>query len=220
MGLLSIGQLAARRRGISQVEGAAVSGRASSALTALEAAIPTEVVALYTAIIAACESVRIENSGDTYPQFRLAVWLLGLLGTAVASTQVVARWTRKDSTSEPRLWSVEAFTAVFAFAIWGLVLPGSFIYIVLPSSVLSLTVATVAALGTFVLAVVLGPILRIAEPQPVDNGSGPPIVDEPPTSEGGPPRPGPAGVGGELGGQGEDEPPTSEAGPPGPGRDV
>jgi hypothetical protein len=126
-------------------------------MTAIESAIPTEVIALYTAIIVACEGVLAENAVDTYGPFRLWVYVLGLVCTVVAAVRQVKPTTGKVWAT---LRSPEVQAAVLAFAAWGIVLPGSFIYVWLSSSLLSLTVATTTAIAAFLLAVIFAPLLR------------------------------------------------------------
>jgi hypothetical protein len=176
MSIRSLGTLARRRRGEPTAPEAAA-GPGDGALTALESAIPTEVITLYTAIIAACESVLAEDASDTYTLFRVAVYLMGLACTAYAAVRVVRNNTA-DSIGKA-LRSAEAQTAIVAFAAWGLVLPGSFLYVWLSPSLLSLTVATTTATATFLLAVVFAPRLRRREQPPT--GTSPPLTKTPPT---------------------------------------
>jgi hypothetical protein len=156
-------------------------GPGAGPLTALESAIPAEVIALYTAIIAGCESVLAEDANDTYTPFRVALYLLGLACTAYAAARACrdnARMSRVEALRSP-----ETLTAMLAFAAWGLVLPGSFLYVWLSPSLLSLTVATTTATATFLLAAVFAPRLRRRDPKPPD-GTGPPVTKTPPTGEG------------------------------------
>jgi hypothetical protein len=167
---------------------------ASRALSGLEAAIPSEVIALYTAIIAGCEAVLAEDPAGDYLPFRVVVYALGLACTGLAAALQVPRsptlpvpgsrgWQRA---AWPLAWlrrhrilgSPSWLTAVLAFGAWGLVLPGSFVYVWLSSALLSLTVVTVTAVSTFLLAVVLAP--RVGRPRGSASGRAmPPMVPVP-----------------------------------------
>jgi hypothetical protein len=183
MSIRSLGELARRRRGPAAPGGAAASAPAEPAaggLSALEAAIPADVIALYTAIIAGCEGVLAENGDNTYLAFRVGVYLVGFMCTAYAASRTVRpavgpRWATL-------LRSPEVQTAILAFAAWGLVLPGSFLYVWLSPSLLSITLVTVTATSTFLLAVVYAPRLRRKEAHttpPDGRGDSPPLVPPP-----------------------------------------
>jgi hypothetical protein len=185
----SLGALAVRRRTVAgQPAGAAAAlapGQqptdATDGLGVLEQAVPTEVIAFYTAVIAACETVLSRSPQDTYRPFRLILYVIGLVATAIAawvSTRpAVARWT--DVLGTPEWW-----TAILSFAAWGLAVPGSFLYVWLGPSTLTLTVASITALAALVIGVVLTPRLRTKEPQATAPAAGPTLVPVPGTGGG------------------------------------
>jgi hypothetical protein len=177
----SLGELARRRREPAPggAAAAAPAEPAASGLSALEAAIPADVIALYTAIIAGCEGVLAEDPEDTYLAFRLVVYLLGFVCTGYAASRTVR--PAVGSGWVTRLKSPEVQTAILAFAAWGLVLPGSFLYVWLSPSLLSITLVTITATSTFLLAVVYTPRLRQMEARTTAEGGGdqPPLVTPP-----------------------------------------
>lgn len=93
MSLRSIGVLAKQRRAPAAVQDASVGGGVTSALTSLEAAIPTDVVALYTAVIAGCQSV-LQDTRSSYLAFRVVIsqpgsFLYEWLGSPTLSVVVI-----------------------------------------------------------------------------------------------------------------------------------
>ena len=154
-----MGALAQQRRGAAQPLGSAASAPGGQAMS-LEAAVPTEVIALYTAIIAACESVLSDDPHNTFFTFRLLVYLVTL-----AATVYVAIHNAKPAMNN--VWaaarSPEVLTATLAFAAWGLVIPGSLLYVWLGAAELTVTVVTITATATFLLAVFFAPRLRTTE---------------------------------------------------------
>jgi hypothetical protein len=188
MSLRTIGTLAQQRRAPPAAQGAAAAALTPEAAAAasgsfvksLEAAIPTEVVALYTAIIAGCQSVLNQDSHSGYLAFRLIVYLVALACTvsiAFSAVRAAAGGTRQA------VLSTELVTATLAFAAWGLLLPGSFLYVWLSSPLLSVVVITITAVTAFLLATVFAPKLRSKEPSAAGPASaGPPMTQIPPAS--------------------------------------
>jgi hypothetical protein len=167
MGVRTVGELAARRRSApatpQQAAAAAPPGAAPepAGLGSLEQAVPTEIIAFYTAIIAACETVLAHDPRDTYTPFRLAVFLAGFLITAV----VVLRQLLPAVHSPGRaVLSPEWWVACLSFAAWGVALPGSFLYTWLSANPLTITVATVTAAATLMIGVFLAPSLKNKAP--------------------------------------------------------
>ncbi len=173
MSLRTIGTLAHQRRNPSP-GGSAASGD-DSRTASLEAAVPLEVVALYTAIIAGCEAVLRDDPARTYLEFRVVVYALALACTILVALRQLAPETGGQVRA---VRSPEFGTAVLSYAAWGLVLPGSFLYVWLDPEPLSVTVVTITALAAFIVTAVLAPRLRADEPvvEPV----GPPLTDVPP----------------------------------------
>jgi hypothetical protein len=74
--------------------------------------------------------------------------------------------------ARPRWWRrwappvAETATATFAFAVWGLITPGSPVYAMLDSPVLPITVGILTAGGALVMSILFAPILsRPAQPR-------------------------------------------------------
>src|SRR5215472_1021509 len=122
MSLRSIGTLARQRRTTAAGQGAAAAATGDS-VTSLEAAVPTEIVALYTAIIAGCQSVLLDYPHATYFAFRLIIYVIALACTIYIAIRNVAPAVAGQAEA---VRTPEVLTAILAFASWGLVLPGSF----------------------------------------------------------------------------------------------
>jgi hypothetical protein len=159
MSLGSLGTLAEQRRGGARPTRAAAAGApgAIEGPNALEQAVPTEVVVFYTTIVAACEAVLHDNADTEFLTFRVVLYLSTLAVTAVVAGGIVRP---KVSGRAAVLTSAEWWTAIVAFAAWGLVLPGSFLYVWLDHDVLVVTVAVITATAGLVLGAALGPRLR------------------------------------------------------------
>jgi hypothetical protein len=166
MSLRSIGTLARQRRTTAGAQGAAAAATGDS-VTSLEAAVPTEIVALYTAIIAGCQSVLHDYPHSTFFAFRLIIYLIALACTIFLAirnvTPAIADRAQGRSPAVQAARSPEVLTAILAFASWGLVLPGSFLYVWLSAPVLPITVITITAAASFLLAVVFAPRLGSRE---------------------------------------------------------
>jgi hypothetical protein len=174
MSLRSIGTLARQRRGTAPGTGAAAAATGGS-ITSLEAAVPTEIVALYTAIIAGCQSVLHNYPHATFFAFRLIIYLVALAATIYVAIRNV---TPAVGGRAQAAWSPEVVTATLAFASWGLVLPGSFLYVWLSGPVLPVVVITITAAASFLLAVVFAPRLRSPDQSTVRPV--PPLTNVPP----------------------------------------
>jgi hypothetical protein len=188
MSLRSVGVLARQRRGVtvgpeaaptlSEAAGAPLEAATPSgdrSVSSLEAAIPTEVIALYSAIIAGCQAVLGENPKDTFLTFRVVIYAVALVCTVFVAlrnvTPATDGWTKAAR-------SPEVLTATMAFAAWGLIFPGSFLFVWISGPVLSIIVITVTAAATFLLAVVFAPRLRSQEQN--ETRPSPPLTQVPP----------------------------------------
>lgn len=166
--------LAAQRRS-GTARGAAASGpERSSTGSGLEATVPGEVIALYSAVIAGCESAA---GASSYFAFRVGVYIVGVLATAITAGRAVQLVV---GNLRHTLGSAEVQTAVLSFAAWGLVLPGSFLYVCLHKPALSLVVVTVTATAAFVLGVFYGPQLKQHAGTSPSAPTGPPLTRTPP----------------------------------------
>lgn len=207
MSIRSLGVLARQRRGLNSSGGAAAAGEAEpeSGLSALESAVPAEIIAFYTAVIAACQTVVARDENATYVGFRVTVFAVGLVATAYAAGRAVREVVAKagDVLKTPEWW-----TAFLSYAAWGLVLPGSFLYVWLDANTLTITVATVTAVAALVIAVGLTP--RLGQRENPEAPPGPTLTQQPPGS------PGPSGPSGPPGPPGQ-QPPGSPGAQPPPG---
>jgi len=163
MSLISLGPLAQWRRMPAAAQQASVG--IDSFANSLEAAIPTEVVALYTAIIAGCQSVLNQDGHSSYLAFRLVIYLIALVFTISIAFRSVRPAVNGAAGYRNRrtLQSPELLTATLSFGAWGVSLPGSFLYVWLSSPTLSVVVITVTAVAGFVLAEFFAPRLRSHE---------------------------------------------------------
>ena len=163
MSLVSLGPLAQRRRPPGDAQPASIG--LDSFANSLEAAIPTEVVALYTAVIAGCQSVLNQDSHSTYLAFRLAIYVIAVVFTLVIAFRSVRPAIKGAAAYRNRqtLKSPELLTATLSFGAWGVSLPGSFLYVWLSSPTLSVVVITITAVAGFVLAEFFAPKLRSRE---------------------------------------------------------
>ena len=167
MSIRSLGALARERRNVIQphptpaAAAAAPGGDADGGITALERAVPTEIIAFYTTVIAACVTVNQSDPQARFTTFRVAVYVAALIATAWAA----GRSTKTAVTGwQAVLRTPEWWTGVLSFAGWGAAVPGSFLYVWLDPEVLIVTVATIIASAGLVIAVVLTPRLRVKDP--------------------------------------------------------
>jgi hypothetical protein len=168
----SLGPLATRRRtAAGQPLTAAAAAQPGDGATeadglgTLEQAVPTEMIAFYTAIVAACETVLARSPHSAFTPFRLTVYLVGLAATAFVAWRAVlpAVGSWRGVLRSPEWW-----TATLSFAGWGAAVPGSFLYTWLGPNPLTITVATITAGVTLVISTLLAPRLKGKE-QPFES---------------------------------------------------
>lgn len=151
--------------------GAGDTGQAPAGADTLLKSVPTEVVVLYTTVIGVLSGI-IKQSGvdnqnvlDGYEPLRW--WLYGgcILGTII-SIPIAYFFTKttpnqvEASDGDDRRWPIsEMFMAAFSFAVWGLVIPGSPLYVVLRPPTLPVVVTVLSAGGAFVSTALFGPWL-------------------------------------------------------------
>jgi len=91
MSIRSLGALARERRNVIQPAAAPAAAAAAAAapgagadggLGALEQAVPTEIIAFYTTVIAACVTVNQSDRLATFTTFRVSVYVVALVATA------------------------------------------------------------------------------------------------------------------------------------------
>lgn len=176
---------------------AAAAGAGTS--DALVAALPTEVIVLYTSVLGVLTGVLEDNDAASYVPLRWALYGGCLLATALA-LNVTYVFTRVQRKGEPENRSTndnlppialtapapqpepaddkrgtqegmpvaETVMACVSFAVWGLVVPGSPLYVILQPPTLPVVVAVLSAAGTFVAAVVFAPWLNRKVSRPSD----------------------------------------------------
>ena len=122
--------------------GAAELQKAKGALTD---AIPTEVLGPYTAIVA----IIVANTSAVDTRAALRWWTYGV-SLAFILVYVIASFLG-DPTKKRRLPWAEMFAALFAFAAWGLAMPGSPLTISVHTSDFAIASAMIAVGGAVVL---------------------------------------------------------------------
>jgi hypothetical protein len=168
MSVRSLGALARQRRNVVQptpppaaAAAAAPGADQDGGLSALEQAVPTEIIAFYTTVIAACQTVSQGDPSATFTAYRAAIYAVGLVATAWAA----GRSTRTAVSSWGAvLRAPEWWTAVLSFAGWGAAVPGSFLYVWLDPEALIVAVATIIASAGLIIGVVLTPRLKTKDP--------------------------------------------------------
>ncbi|WP_327188053.1 hypothetical protein [Streptomyces sp. NBC_01334] len=188
------GRARAWAAGTGPSDAAAAAGAGTS--DALVAALPTEVVVLYTSVLGVLTGVLEDNDAASYVPLRWALYGGCILATALALnvTYVFTRVQRngepenrgpndnlppiaspapapqtsqpsepaddKRGTQEEGMPVAETVMACVSFAVWGLVVPGSPLYVILQPPTLPVVAAALSAAGTFVAAVVFAPWLN------------------------------------------------------------
>ncbi len=171
--------LAAERRTAPHATGAAAAeSRRAASGGELEATVPGEVITLYSAMIAGCESA--VGSTTSYGVFRVVVYVVGVLATIITSGRAVHSVVGSVRRS---LTSAEVQSAVLAFGAWGLVLPGSFLYAYLHKPALSLAIVSVTAIVTFLLGVFYAPQLKRKTSGEHTSPTGQPLTSTRPVDE-------------------------------------
>jgi hypothetical protein len=127
----------------------------------LVAAIPTEVLAPYTALIGVVVSTA--NHGSDYETFRW--WLFGVATALVIVALTVAFYRGKPEQGR-HLPFVEILAATFAFAAWGLVMPGSPLSLVVTGDALTIVTATIAIGGAFFVTLLVPTIAKPSSKSP------------------------------------------------------
>jgi hypothetical protein len=158
----SIARVAAQRNAAASSgnESAPAEGTQPASIDRLAAAVPTDVIVLYTTVLGVLASSLTNGSGIYLP----LRWSLygGCLLAILVSVPLTYRLTAGRSA---RLPVAETVTALWAFAVWGLVVPASPLYVVLHPPTLPVVVGSLTAVGLYVLTGVLGPLLdRPARP--------------------------------------------------------
>jgi hypothetical protein len=140
--------------------------------------VPTDVVVLYTTVLGVLVGIVADEPLSTYLPMR---WVL--YGGCIAATglavllayylqpvpdpgpqkppgmQTPVAETLPPADQRRRVPVAETVAAVLAFGIWGLVIPGSPLYVVLDPPTLPVVVTTLSAVGVFLITVVFGPWL-------------------------------------------------------------
>jgi hypothetical protein len=127
--------------------------------SALAAVVPTDVAAFYTTVLGVLAGILVESPGASYQPLRWWLYAGGLMATLLA-VPIAYRAAARSGSKKRRLPVVETVTAVFAFAVWGLVVPTSPLYFVLQAPVLPIAVAILSAAGAMVLTAMLSPLLE------------------------------------------------------------
>ncbi len=182
-------------------------GQREADIASLANAVPIDVIVLYTTVIGVLAGVLKNAGADSYLPLRWYIYFGCILGICIlvpvtyylqntddpaplpaaplplgppvgqhlapdeyAAPPVPARPPRRVPVSETAI-------AVLAFAFWGLVVPGSPLYVWLDPPTLPVTVTTLSAVGVFILTSIAIPLLkrpaRPGRPRPVPQPTGP-----------------------------------------------
>ncbi|WP_216897387.1 hypothetical protein [Nocardia alni] len=183
MTIASIAALAAERRSgrHGQARGETPGGaqvQSGTDTTLLAKAVPTDIIAFYTAVVGLLAGIQ-KDSPDTYLPLRWILYGVTIAAT-VAAVLVASYFTVPtaaspaqaavgqpeallEATDQPPRWQppiIETVTAAFAFAVWGLITPGSALYATLSSPVLPIIIGILTGGGALVMNIVFVPILR------------------------------------------------------------
>ena len=120
---------------------------------ALVAAIPSEPLAIYTALIGTI--VATITAGDSHLLMR---WILYAVGIVVVVAWISVGFFRGRSAKARKFPWVESFAAAVAFASWGLVMPGSPLSVSLSSENQVIWTAIITAAGVLVVAALAVPL--------------------------------------------------------------
>jgi hypothetical protein len=126
----------------------------------LISAIPTEVLAPYTGLIAIIVST-IEGGDDKMLVLRWAIYAVGIVAIAA---WIGSGYLHQSAAQKRRRFPVlETITAAVAFAAWGLVMPGSPLSADLSGSALTVWTAVITAGGGLLVTILAGPLTKQAK---------------------------------------------------------
>jgi hypothetical protein len=126
----------------------------------LAAAVPADVIVLYTTVLGVLASSLSAGSG-TYLPLRWSLYF-GCVLAIVVSMPLAYRLEARQSATEAgrrRFPVAEVVTALWSFAVWGLVVPASPLYVLMGPPTLPVVVGSLTAVGVYVLTGILGPLL-------------------------------------------------------------
>ncbi|MEU9881244.1 hypothetical protein [Streptomyces phaeochromogenes] len=128
--------------------------------TDLASIIPTDVLGFYTGALALLIGMLEDEPLSDYLPLRWCLYGGGIAATGIAI--LIAYITDKSEQSdEERKWPfLETAFSVTAFAFWGLVIPGSPLYVFLEGPTLGITTGVLAAVGALLVKVVFEPFLK------------------------------------------------------------
>jgi hypothetical protein len=185
MSLMSLAEVAVERDSVARNgdgQGGDDQSGLASATAMLVHTVPTEVLAPYTALIAVIIAT-IGTSQDHYESLRW--WLYGVTTGLVIITLLVA-FLRASPGGGRRFPLTEITTATIAFAAWGLVMPGSPLSLDVSGSALTISTATIAIAGAFLITLISPTLAKPSSKAPVNP---PPNQDAnpPPNQDANPP---------------------------------
>jgi uncharacterized membrane protein len=130
--------------------------------TDLASIIPTDVLAFYTGALALLIGSLGENpESDDYLPLRWWLYGGGIAATFIAILISYKTGDPNRAANNKRKWPLlEMFFAAIAFAFWGLVIPGSPLYVLQSTPTLAITTGILAAVGAFLVKVVFEPLLK------------------------------------------------------------
>ncbi len=134
----------------------------SSAIATLTAAIPSEVLAPYTAIVGVVAGL---GAHDAFAAFRW--WAFGVSLALVGAVLVINVYRAPAGKRRRNLPEAEIISAMLAFAAWGLAMPGSPLSISVHGNDLALTTAVVAIGGAFLITLITPTLGKRSRKAPV-----------------------------------------------------
>lgn len=179
----------ARASGVTPAAGTPGEERAAD-IASLANAVPIDVIVLYTTVIGVLAGVLKESSADSYLPLRWCIYFGCIVGICILVPVTyhlhntddsappsapplpvgppVGQHLAPEENAQPpvlprpprRVPVSETAIAVLAFAFWGLVVPGSPLYVWLDPPTLPVTVTTLSAVGLFVLTSIAIPLLK------------------------------------------------------------
>jgi hypothetical protein len=195
-----------RGSGVAPAAGTSGDGRAAD-IASLANAVPIDVIVLYTTVIGVLAGVLKDAGADSYLPLRWYIYFGCIAGICILVPVTYYLQNTDDSAPPPtlplpvgppvgqhlapdqylqppavvrpprRVPVSETAIAVLAFAFWGLVVPGSPLYVWLDPPTLPVTVTTLSAVGVFILTSIAIPLLKRpahpGRPRPVPQPTGP-----------------------------------------------
>jgi uncharacterized membrane protein len=147
--------------GVAQIRTKAGPAQPPKGTTDLASIIPTDVLAFYTGALALLIGTLGENPASDYLPLRWWLYGGGIAATLIAILIAYKTGDPNRVANDKRKWPLlEMIFAAIAFAFWGLVIPGSPLYVLQDTPTLAITTGILAAVGVFFVKAVFEPLLK------------------------------------------------------------